>query len=478
MKKLLLVNTNSEKYPYPVPPLGLSLLAAILQKDYRVRIYDGILDEGKTLASEVEAFMPDYIGVSIRNIDDMVIGKTSYYVDRIFRDFILPLRTFSNVSLILGGSGFSIFPGELMTRFDADYGIIGEAEQSFPMLLEKLENGEDVTSVPGVFSRGKGHNQVAPFLTNLDLNDLPFADIDTHIDFSPYLSRGVYSIQTKRGCNHKCIYCTYPMIEGKHYRFRKVQDVVEEIRQAVRRVGKVTFEFVDSTFNDPPGWAETICREIIKRQVKANFRTMGINPAHTSRELFTLMIKAGFTQIDCTPDSASQEMLVNLGKNFTLEQLKTTACLLRETDLPTMWFFTIGGPGETEKTMEETFRFIDKWIGENDMVHLTTGLRIYPGTPLHRIALAEKQVRKGDPLLKPRFYVSGELGIEKIERIISDAVLSRSNWIPAEESSPTEEMLKEALRIRTEERLTEPMFRTLIRVRREQYTNNNRTIQT
>lgn len=465
MKKLLLVNASTEKYPYPVPPIGLCLLAEILRKNFNIRFFDGIADEGKDLAREVAVFVPDYIGVSIRNIDDMVIGKTHYYVDQIFRDFILPLKNYAKAPLILGGSGFSIFPVELMNRFGADYGIIGEAEQSFPRLLENLENKRDVTTIPGVLTgnSAQGHD-ILP-VPDFDLESLPFSEIDSHIDFTFYRSRGVYSIQTKRGCSHNCIYCTYPMIEGDHYRFRNVQDIVEEINQVVERFGEVTFEFVDSTFNDPAGWAESICREIIRREIKAKFRTMGINPAHTSRELFELMLEAGFTQIDCTPDSASPAMLANLGKNFSLEQLEKTASLLRETDLPAMWFFTFGGPGETKNTMRETFRFIDEKINELDMVHLTTGLRIYPGTQLHRIAVQEEQVRPEDPLLEPRFYISGKLGKEEIERIIFEAVKSRTNWIPAEESTPSNEMLAEAMRIRREQNLTEPMFRTLIRLR-------------
>ncbi len=467
MKKLFLVNASTEKYPYPVPPIGLCLLTATLRKDYHIRLFDGIGDEGKNLAREVETFMPDYIGVGIRNIDDMVIGKPHYYVDQIFRDFILPLKNHAMAPLILGGSGFSIFPEELMNRFDADYGIVGEAELTFPRLLKNLGKGMHASGIPGVMSKGYKQERKGTLVPGFNMDSLPFSEIDAYLDFSPYRSRGVYSVQTKRGCYHKCIYCTYPMIEGRQYRFRNVKDIGEEISQALERLGNVTFEFVDSTFNDPPGWAESICREIIRRKIKAKFRTMGINPAHASRELFDLMLEAGFSQIDCTPDSASREMLTNLGKNFTLEQLQKTASLLRETDLPAMWFFIFGGPGETEKTMNETFRFIDKFISGNDMVHLTTGLRIYPGTPLHKIALQEKKVTEEDPLLEPRFYISGALGKENIDRIISETVKSRTNWIPAEESTPSHEMIAEAMRIRREQNLTEPMFRTLIRLRNQ-----------
>lgn len=472
MKKLLLINANNEKFPYPVPPLGLSILAGILKNKYSVKVYDGIFNGESKLSSELESFNPDYIGISIRNIDDMVLGKTGYYVDRIFMDFVKPVKKITNAPLILGGSGFSIYPGELMKQYEADYGIIGEAEESFPRILEILDHGGDVTSVPGVITRELSPLKVTPWLNNYDLEKLPFSDIDDHIDFRPYLQRGVYSIQTKRGCNHRCVYCTYPVIEGKKYRFRKVKDIVEEVYQASKRLEGVTFEFVDSTFNDPYGWAESICKEIIRRDIKVNFRTMGINPANTNRGLFRLMINAGFSQIDCTPDSASPEMLVNLGKNFTLDQLKSTAQLLKELDLPTMWFFIFGGPGETEKTIEETFSFIDSHISRDDMVHITTGLRIYPGTPLHKIAMEEKQVNPKDPLLIPKFYISNSIGKERITQALSDAVKTRSNCIPAEESSPPEEMLKEALKIRTENKITEPMFRTLMRLRREKYFEN------
>ena len=76
------------------------------------------------------------------------------------------------------------------------------------------------------------------------------------------MKRGAYSVQTKRGCYHKCIYCTYPLIEGRNYKIRDAEAVADEIDQAYRRLGNVTFEFVDSTFNDPKNHAENICREI------------------------------------------------------------------------------------------------------------------------------------------------------------------------------------------------------------------------
>ena len=52
------------------------------------------------------------------------------------------------------------------------------------------------------------------------MKDIPFADIDRRIDYAPYLARSSYPVQTKRGCAHRCIYCTYNCIEGFRYRTR------------------------------------------------------------------------------------------------------------------------------------------------------------------------------------------------------------------------------------------------------------------
>jgi radical SAM superfamily enzyme YgiQ (UPF0313 family) len=463
MKKILLVNTNTEVKPYPVPPLGLCLIASVLAEEYEVFIYDSVIDRGKSLPAAVMDFRPDYVGLSIRNIDDMNILKPTNYTDEIRNAFLQPLRESTSAPIILGGSAFSILPEFFMGRFGADYGIFGEGESAFPQLLACLERGGDPGGVPGVVVRDRaGDCRQGDYF---DLAGLPFSEIDLKLDYAPYRARGAYPVQTKRGCSHRCIYCTYNCIEGYRYRTRPPEHIADEIEQAAGRLGDITFEFVDSTFNDPPGHAESICREIARRGLSPRLRTMGINPSNATRELFDLMIAAGFAQIDCTPDTASPRMLANMGKNFTLDQLRSTARIVREFDIPTMWFFIFGGPGETGDTVRETFDFIDTHISGKDMVHMTCGLRIYPGTGLYRRAIEDGTLAPDDPASDTRFYISRELGMERLFDMIREASLQRPNCVPVMETEPSPEMMREAMETRREQGLTEPMFRTLLRIR-------------
>ncbi|MCX6285730.1 MAG: radical SAM protein [Bacteroidetes bacterium] len=467
MKKLLLVNTNAEKSPYPIPPLGICLIASFLNGHYDVKIYDGMFDEGRSLGSVIHSYNPDFIGFSIRNVDEVVPERSTFFIQGVYRNFIEPARKFTTAPFILGGSGYTIFPREILDYTGADYGIAGEGEEPLLILLQKLERGETVTRIPNVYARkGEGPRKLR---AEGDYNLRPYSEIDLKLDFNPYTDRGVYSIQTKRGCALRCLYCSYPLLEGRQYRLRAPQAIVNEIEEASERLGEsVTFEFVDSTFNEPKGHAEEICKELIRRKIRVRLRTMGVNPRNTSKELFGLMTEAGFAQIDVTPDSASVTVIKNLLKGFTIDDIRRTAMLIREFNFPSMWFFLFGGPGENRGTFNETLNFIDNFINPNDLVYMSGGLRIYPGTPLFDVALKEGFISDSDNLFKPSvFYFSKESPQAVLRDWITEACRDRLNCLPSYETNAPAEMLREAVSTRSNQGLTEPMFRTLLRLRRE-----------
>jgi len=457
-----------EKAPYPVPPLGLCLLAASLRDHYEVKVYDGVFDEGRSLVALVRQFNPDYIGFSIRNIDDIVMDREIFYLDGILDKFIRPVMAITDVPIILGGSGFSIFPVECMKLTGADYGIVGEAEVFLPALLDRLQFKLDISMIPNLITSEDWKIQTGSAFSYSNPVLKRFSEIDSQIDFTPYLPKGVYSVQTKRGCSHGCIYCTYPVIEGRKFRTRKPADVADEIEQAHNRLGYITFEFVDSTFNDPAGHAELICREIIKRKIKVRLRTMGINPRHTSDELFELMLEAGFYQIDATPDSASPRMLKNLGKGFDRQEIEKMALLIRKYDIPTMWFFLFGGPGEDDQTFRETVEFIGNHINPADLVYMNAGLRIYPNTPLYSIAASEGRINSGDAVFQPpAYYFTEKITKSRLDQMMKEVSMVYPNCLPALETSPPPEMISEAISLRKTSNLDEPMFRTLLRIRKK-----------
>ncbi|MCG8570312.1 MAG: radical SAM protein, partial [Spirochaetes bacterium] len=462
-KKVLLINTNFEKIPIPVPPLGLCTIANSIKEKYLYYIYDSVFDEGHNLKQIIDEYQPDYFGVGIRNVDNTSFAGSKYYLDTIYDKIIKTIHNYSHIPLILGGSGFSLFADDILALFQADYGVIGEGEKLFPYLLDCLENNIKPHH-PNIIGKNMT-KQPFKIATTFDVSTSLHSKIDEKINFFPYLERSVYSIQTKRGCHHQCIYCTYPLLEGKKYRLRDPKDIANEIAEAHYRSGITNFEFVDSTFNDPADHAEEICREIIKKKINIRLRTMGINPQNSSYQLFELMKKAGFFQINCTPDTASNKMLINMKKNFNQAKLIDLAKMIIETEMPTMWFFIFGGPGETKDTVLETMEFINQHIHKLDMAHITIGLRIYPGADIEKTALSEGIIQPGQSLLKPVFYFSPEISLSELKSMIRDNAQKYPNFIPSDESTPPPNLLKLAMDLKKSKSLTEPMFRILLRMR-------------
>src|SRR5436305_9843248 len=124
---ILLVNANRCTVPEPVFPLGLAHLDAVLQRaGHQVRWWD-LLTEGNPLQQLPEDFKPDLIGISLRNLDDVIIRKQETFV-RDVADLITGFRQNLGCPVVLGGSGFSILPREALEFTGADYGIVGEGE--------------------------------------------------------------------------------------------------------------------------------------------------------------------------------------------------------------------------------------------------------------------------------------------------------------------------------------------------------------
>src|SRR5690242_15079419 len=113
---------------------------------------------------------------------------------------------------------------------------------------------------------------------------------------------GTWAVNKKRACLLSSVYCNYPVMEGHKLRSRTPVEVVDEMERVLASVGPRTFEFTDSTFNVPESHALGICEEIIRRKLRVNLSAVSINPLNVSRNLFSLMKRAGFCSLVITPD--------------------------------------------------------------------------------------------------------------------------------------------------------------------------------
>lgn len=417
---ILLVSANREKSPYPVFPLGLSYLAGSLKAaGYRLRTIDLCFadDPEVLLRDELAVYPPAAVILSIRNIDNVTYPGARSYLEGV-KTAVEACR--GKTPVILGGSGFSLMPRELLEFFDGDFGVIGEGEEILPRLLERLAKGESCQGLPGVLTRG-----VPEFLPPLPVEKIGTPERSLFQVERYNREGGMANLQTKRGCPFSCIYCTYPILEGSRLRLREIPEIIAEIRELVDRNGTRYLYFVDDIFNYPMDFAEALCRAMIAANLSIHWSAF-INPSFITPELLAVMVEAGCDAFEFGTDSGSPAMLRNLGKSFSVDDVRAASALCREHGVDFAHYILFGGPGETDQTLLESFALMDE-VDPTAVIGMT-GIRIYPGTPLHRQAIAEKIITPETSLLEPVFYLSPAVRDSLCELVTSEA-LKRRNWV-------------------------------------------------
>lgn len=434
MKKVLLVSINRCKYPYPVYPLGVSHIAsALMSQEYSVRLCDmGI--ENDQLESIISEFQPDYVGLSMRNIDDIRIDNTAYFIPEL-NDVIKRVRSCSKVPVVLGGSAFSLFPAQLLKLTGADYGIISEGEETiiklFALLSQNSQPSEmQLSLLPGLVFH-LGDSVKCNTVKSMDPKAISFAFRDSAIE--PYYreNSGVINIQTQRGCPCKCCYCTYPLIEGSSPRYRSAEQVVSELIESKNR-GNDYFFFVDSVFNTNSNHVISICEEIISREVNITWSCF-LKPSNLSEEMMVLMARAGLKHIEFGSDSFCDSVLHEYNKDFTFEEIYNASEWARIQNINYAHFLITGGPGETEESLQQSFENSKRL--RKTVIFPFTGMRLFPGTTLFDRAIKEKIIDSSANCLEPLFYISPKISKEKISEILKSFHKIMPNWV-IEDASP------------------------------------------
>jgi len=431
--RILLVSPNIWTAPSPIYPIGLDYVAGSVQPRHEVRIVDLNEEHGmERLADLIGKFVPHLIGLSLRNVDDVDAFRARSFIGE-YKELVAAIRAMTATPIVLGGSGFTIFPTELMEVLDADYGIIGDGER-FSLLLDALEKKSDVSRIPGILTRGRS---LAGFPDNPDTTgQRHFNPESPHLQY--YLTHGgILNLQTKRGCPFKCIYCTYPHIDGRRLR---LTDPAEVARTALtlQEAGARYLFITDSTFNCSTDHSLEVARAFIKAGLSIPWGAF-FAPFKPPADYYKIMADAGLTHVEFGTESFCDTVLSSYGKPFRMNDILHAHAEADSAGLHIAHYLLFGGPGESEKTIEETLANADKL--KKKMLILFCGIRIYPHTGIYRIAFREGQITQDRNLLEPVFYQSPTLPLEKIMRILKERAEGCPHWIFGSGNGKTERLI-------------------------------------
>lgn len=418
--KILLINPPPRKRSFEtivVPPLGLLYLAAILKKN---NIPVNILDayalnlSWNDFEKKLKEFQPDIIG----------IGGMTPVID-VYIKAIKISRKYCKF-LIMGGPHLSAYKQYIFKNIpEIDYGIVGEAENSFLQLINCIINGNynEIPKIPGILTKDYYKGDIAK-IDNLDEVPFPARDLIPLKRYRYSLAKyePIFTMMTSRGCPYQCIFCDKTVF-GSKWRARSPQNVVDEIEEIIKKYNGKYIIFYDDLFTVSKERTISICKLIIERDLKIEWKCEG-RVDRIDEETLEWMKKAGCSLIAYGIESGNQKSLNYLKKNFKVEQIEKAFKLTKKFGIKTLAYFILGIPNEN---YSEALKSIDFACKLNpDFIQFSLLSPTY-GTKLYSEAIAKgwyREIDAKDPLgkdIKRAVLISPEWTEEKLKNIIKIA---------------------------------------------------------
>lgn len=417
--RMLLVYANTHRFMAPIP-VGLSLVArAARDAGHDVHMLDLMWarDPDGALAEALEEVKPELVGLSLRNIDDQDYADPTSFVPDYCRWVGMAMEV---APTVVGGSALASMPEALFERLGATYAVIGQANRTFPDFVRELEAGAATFETPGVMWR-RGDEIVSnpPLFDGYrEAGSIPW-DL---VEWRRY-RRGMMPVCviTKSGCPYQCTFCDAPASFGAEFVAREPEAIVEDLQRdaAEHRHHRFQYFFVDAAFNEPLPWAKSVLEAIVRSGLRIGFCALVEPTPRVDRELVRLLRRAGCEIVTGLIGSADDEILHRMRRPFSAEHIASAYQLFEEEGLPYIPQLLFGSPGETDETVERSFRFLE--ARKPFVVEYAVGVRVYPSAGIYEQAVEEGRFDDDVDMIAPQFYMSDAVDVDALRARVGRA---------------------------------------------------------
>ena len=270
------------------------------------------------------------------------------------------------IPVVMGGLHVTSLPDEALEHCSAI--VIGEGEPLWPRLLADFERG--------AMQRIYRSDPAGLY----DLRDAPVPRFDL-LDPEKY---NRITVQTSRGCPHKCEFCASSILLTTRYKLKPVVKVIAEIH-AIKRIWSRPFiEFADDNSFVSRAHYKELLRAMIPEKLRW-FTEADIRVAEDD-ELLGLMRDSGCRQVLIGLESPRRESLAGIEtasnwKERQFERYMTAIERIQSRGITVNGCFILGLDGDTPEVFNEVFEFVRaSGLYEVQVTMLTA----FPGTSLYR----------------------------------------------------------------------------------------------
>jgi len=425
-----------------LPPLETAYVAALLERQHKVRIIDAHMEgwrnreqidetrnriglKNNEIADRIRQWSPDIVVITVRFSG---WSKIAYEIASIVKNIN------KNINTVLAGLHPSTRPEDCLAHPNIDFVVIGEPEDTIFELVGALEQGtiQSLKKIRGIAFNENGEKVVTPPRPAIqDLDSLPFPARHL-LPMAAYFAaakenplRGEISkpwatMITSRGCPYNCVFCANHNVMGRQWRGRSPENVVDEIEQLVRTYHIKQIDFYDDNMTLNKKRMETICDLIVKRGLDIEWYTPnGVRADTLDENLLTKMRKSGCKKIRIAPESGVQRVVNQIiKKDLNLIDVEKAVVSCKKVGIKVGCFFVIGLIGETKEDIKESINYAYKLrqLGA-DRFYFSIAQPVY-GTELYeqakrggflRACFSDDALAKVEPLIETPEFTADDL---------------------------------------------------------------------
>ena len=298
-----------------------------------------------------------------------------------------------NVIIVFTGIHFELEQEAFLAANPAvDYTVYGEYESSVLQLLRRLTGDSTAPALEKIGNlvyreNGKAIKNPTGVLANIDLlpwperEDFPW---ENYIDTVCGLDRPQLQVLTTRGCPYGCIFCVWPQLvyQGRSYRVRSPKDVVDEIQANFKKHPYKSFYIDDDTFNVSQTHVLGIARELKQRGMQTIPWGAMCRADLMNEQVLTELKEAGLYSVKYGVESASQEVIDDIGKKLDLEKVYRMVELTKSLGIKVHLTFTFGLPNDTRETINDTIELACRLPNDSVQFSIATP---FPGTAMYKL---------------------------------------------------------------------------------------------
>ncbi len=330
-------------------------------------------------------------------------------------------RARRDVLVAFGGAHATFFP-DIIEEDAIDIICVGEGELSLSELADRVDSKGDVTTIKNLWAKRGGRvykNDVRDLVADLD--SLPLPDRSLYYKYGFLARSPEKSFMSGRGCPYRCTFCfnhlTMQLYKGKgsFVRHRKVENVIDEIKEVKRRYGLELVYFQDDTWVLNKKWLYEFLPKY-KKEIDLPFIAY-VRADMVDGELVSALKDAGCRVVDMgveTGDEVRRNEI--LKKKISDEQLTRAARLFRKHRLNFRTTNMLGLPGET---LSDAYKTLEVNMRLKPTFSWCSIFQPFPRLELTERALQEGFVSKDDLARIGGSYKASLLAMPDIEKIVN-----------------------------------------------------------